>query len=187
MADFILDKPTFVTGAARQTTPGSKMGLATLNHFGVSVRDVERSMTFYRALTGEEPVGRGKWSSVGLGQAAGMKGRATITWAVFRLNNINIDLLQVDEPNTPQAEYALGDKGAMHVCFEVDDLEPIYNRMKEAGMKFYGPFHRVSQAEDGAEQGIDTVVAYFEGPDGEKLELIAPTGPFVRKERLARK
>jgi hypothetical protein len=75
----------------------------------------------------------------------------------------------------------------MHVCFEIDDLEPIYNRMKEAEMKFYGPFHRVSQAEDGAEQGIDTVVAYFEGPDGEKLELIAPTGPVVRKERLVRK
>jgi catechol 2,3-dioxygenase-like lactoylglutathione lyase family enzyme len=74
MADLILDKPTFVGGAARQKTLGSNMGLATLNHFGVSVRDVERSIAFYKALTGEEPIGRGKWSSVGLGQAAGMKG-----------------------------------------------------------------------------------------------------------------
>ena len=74
----------------------------------------------------------------------------------------------------------------MHASFEVDDLEPVFRRMLEAGIKFNGPFHRVSQEEDGADEGIGTAVASFDGPDGEKLELIAPEGPFVRKERMAK-
>jgi hypothetical protein len=40
------------------------------------------------ALTGEGPAGRGKWSSVGLGKAAGMQGRATISWAVFHIMEV---------------------------------------------------------------------------------------------------
>jgi catechol 2,3-dioxygenase-like lactoylglutathione lyase family enzyme len=75
----------------------------------------------------------------------------------------------------------------MHACFEVDDLEPVFKRMQDAGIKLYRPFHRVSEVEDGEDQGIGTVFAYFDGPDGEKLELVALQGPFVRKERMAKK
>jgi hypothetical protein len=75
----------------------------------------------------------------------------------------------------------------MHACFEVEDLQPVFKRTQDAGIKFYGPFHRVSrEEEDGAEKGIGTVVASFDGPDGERLELIAPQGLFVRKERKSK-
>ncbi|MDQ3835968.1 MAG: hypothetical protein M3270_03420 [Thermoproteota archaeon] len=58
--------------------------------------------------------------------------------------------------------------------------------MQEAGIRFLRPFHRISRSEDSANEGIGTVVASFDGPDGEKLELIAPQGPFVRMERMAK-
>lgn len=167
---------------SNQNPPSTTIGLNILNHFGVAVSNLDRSIAFYRALTGEEPSGRGTWSSEGLGLAAGAGGKATIEWAAFQLGNVNIDLLQVDEPQTQPANYKLAQPGAMHACFEVDDLEAVFERMRTAGIQFYGPWHKVSAQEDGALEGVGVVVAYFAGPDGEHLELIAPTGPFIRKE-----
>ena len=192
--DEIEDKPpTSSTNDSKQAVPQTTFGLVTLNHFGISVRDLDRSIAFYRALTGQEPAATGTWSSRGLGSAAGIGGsrsmRAAIRWATFRINNVNIDLLQVkkeEEPDLSLAKHSLGELGAMHACFEVEDLESVFKRMQDAGIKFHGPFHRVSHDEDGAEEGIGTIVASFDGPDGERLELIAPQGPFVRVERMAK-
>jgi catechol 2,3-dioxygenase-like lactoylglutathione lyase family enzyme len=192
--DEIEDKPpTSSTNDSKQAVPQTTFGLVTLNHFGISVRDLDRSIAFYRALTGQEPAATGTWSSTGLDSAAGIGGsrsrRAAIRWATFRINNVNIDILQVkkeEEPDLSLAKHSLGELGAMHACFEVEDLESVFKRMQDAGIKFHGPFHRISHDEDGAEEGIGTVVASFDGPDGEWLELIAPQGPFVRVERMAK-
>jgi len=192
--DEIEDKPTTSsTNDSKQAVPQTTFGLVTLNHFGISVRDLDRSIAFYRALTGQEPAATGTWSSTGLDSAAGNGGSrsrgAAIRWATFRINNVNIDILQVnkeEEPDLSLAKHSLGELGAMHACFEVEDLESVFKRMQDAGIKFHGPFHRISHDEDGAEEGIGTVVASFDGPDGERLELIAPQGPFVRVERMAK-
>ena len=192
--DEIEDKPpTSSTNDSKQAVPQTTFGLVTLNHFGISVRDLDRSIAFYRALTGQEPAATGTWSSTGLDSAAGIGGsrsrRAAIRWATFHINNVNIDILQVnkeEEPDLSLAKHSLGELGAMHACFEVEDLESVFKRMQDAGIKFHGPFHRISHDEDGAEEGIGTVVASFDGPDGERLELIAPQGPFVRVERMAK-
>ena len=189
----IEDKPpTSSAKDSKQVIPQTTFGLVTLNHFGISVRDLDRSIAFYRALTGQEPAATGNWSSTGLGSASGIgdsRSKAAISWATFRINNVNIDLLQTkkeEEPDPPLAKHSLGELGAMHACFEVEDLEPVFKRMQDAGIKFHGPFHRISRDEDGAEEGIGTVVASFDGPDGERLELIAPQGPFVRVEWMAK-
>jgi catechol 2,3-dioxygenase-like lactoylglutathione lyase family enzyme len=181
----------------KQINPQTTFGLVTLNHFGISVRDLDRSIEFYWALTGQEPAAIGTWSSPSLDSAAGISDsrsrRAVIRWATFRINNVNIDLLQVkkdeeekEESDSSRANHSLGELGAMHACFEVKDLEPVFKRMQDAGIKFHGPFHRVSHEEDGAEEGIGTIVASFDGPDGERLEMIAPQGPFMRVEHMAK-
>src|SRR5215210_6698692 len=188
------NSPNFSANDSKRAIPQTTFGLVTLNHFGISVRDLDRSIAFYRALTGQEPAATGNWSSTGLGSAAGTgdsSKRAAIRWATFHINNVNIDLVQIkkeneEEPDLSLAKHSLGELGAMHACFEVDDLEPVFKRMQDAGIKFHGPFHRISHDEDGAEEGIGTVVASFNGPDGERLELIAPQGPFVRKEWMGK-
>jgi hypothetical protein len=56
----IPDKPsTYSVKDSKQAVPQTTFGLATLNHFGISVRDLDRSIAFYRALTGQEPAGTG--------------------------------------------------------------------------------------------------------------------------------
>lgn len=179
----MLQKPAHQqdAGQSEQAMTGPGIGLGTLNHFGVAVRDLERSIAFYRALTGREPAARGVWAGDDLGKAAGVDGRAQITWALFRLSNANIDLLQVDAPQSPAASYQLGQPGAMHACFEVDDLAAVFERMEAAGFRFHGPWHRVTKTGDGAELGEGVVLAYFDGPDGEHLELNQSAPPFVRE------
>lgn len=67
----------------------------------------------------------------------------------------------------------------MHLCFEVVDLDAVYNRMREAGIAFHGEpivFEAVDQLTD----GIGTAMAYFDDPDGSHLEIMAPMGSFKR-------
>jgi catechol 2,3-dioxygenase-like lactoylglutathione lyase family enzyme len=194
MNEFVDNRMTSSAKDSTQAVPQTKFGLVTLNHFGISVEDLDRSIAFYRALTGQEPEATGNWSSTGLGSASGIgdsSRKVAIGWATFCINNVNIDLVRIkkeseEEADLPLAKHSLGEYGVMHASFEVEDLEPVFKRMEDAGIKFHGPFHRISREEDGAENGIGTTVASFDGPDGEKLELIAPQGPFVRKERMAK-
>ena len=74
------------------------------------------------------------------------------------------------------------DISAMHLCFEVDDLDSVYQRMRDAGLSFSGePI--VFEDADGLKNGAGTAVAYFDDPDGTHLEIIAPQEPFKRKQR----
>ncbi|MDQ3835967.1 MAG: hypothetical protein M3270_03415 [Thermoproteota archaeon] len=116
----------------KQVIPQATFGLITLNHFGISVRDLDHSIMFYRALTDQEPAATGTWSSTALDKATGIEGRgddggssssrkAAIGWATFHINNVNIDLIQIkngDDPELSREKHSLGELGAMHACFE---------------------------------------------------------------------
>ena len=58
--------------------------------------------------------------------------KVLIRYANVHLANPNIDLLQYDEPKVKKASYDNSDIGAMHLCFEVDDLDAVYQRMRDA-------------------------------------------------------
>lgn len=165
-----------------QRPPSHEIGLDTLSHFGVGVSDLAESIEFYSALSGNEPAATGTWSSEGLGDAVGVDGTSTIDWAVVHLGNANVDLLEVQEPEQDDEEYRMAGYGGLHACFEVEDLPAVYDRMEDAGIEFRGPWHEVTQEKDDTEEGVGSIVAYFDGPDGEHLELIQPTGPFRRRE-----
>ena len=58
--DEIVDKcPISSAKDSKQAIPQTTFGLGNLNHFGISVEDLDRSIAFYRALTGREPVATG--------------------------------------------------------------------------------------------------------------------------------
>ncbi|WP_244610546.1 VOC family protein [Microvirga pakistanensis] len=162
-----------------QKVPSKPIGLRRANHAGIVVSDLEASIRFYEALTGTKITNK---DAIGGPRMASVQGldKVLIRYANVPLDNINIDLLQYEEPAPKKASYASNEIGAMHLCFEVDDLQAIYRRMREAGITFQGePI--VFEASDGPRDGIGTAVAYFDDPDGTHLEIIAPAGPFTRK------
>lgn len=144
--------------------------------------DPDESVEFYAALSGNQPSARGAWSSDGLGDAVCVDGESTVEWTATSLGNANVDLLEVREPDQDDEEYRMAGYGGLHAGFEVEDLLAVYDRMEEAGVGFAGPWHEVTEEEDGAEEGVGSIVASVDCPDGEHLELIQPTGPFRRRE-----
>jgi catechol 2,3-dioxygenase-like lactoylglutathione lyase family enzyme len=106
--------------------------------------------------------------------------KTLIRYATVHLENLNIGLLEYEEPQSEKVTYTNAQISAMHLCFEVDNLESAVKRLQDAGVVFHGePI--TFQAEDGLKAGIGTGVAYFKDPDGTNLEIIGPVGPFKRK------
>jgi catechol 2,3-dioxygenase-like lactoylglutathione lyase family enzyme len=162
-----------------QTIPATPIGLNRANHVGIVTSNLDQSIKFYEALTGTKIVNK---DVIGGRRMAAVQGldKVLIRYANLQLQNLNIDLLEYEQPAPKRSTYAANDIGAMHLCFEVDDIDAIYQRMRDAGLIFQGePI--VFEAEDQLKAGIGTAVAYFDDPDGTHLEIIAPMGPFKRK------
>ncbi|MFK3983960.1 VOC family protein [Micromonospora sp. NPDC050397] len=161
------------------TTPDSTFGLDTAAHVGISVSDLDRSVAFYRALTGLEPVvdnesihGRGFAYSQGLP-------RTKLRYATFQLRNLGIDLIEFEDPVGDPGQSAANRPGSIHLCFQVDDLHSVHQRMREAGYEFLGEPYTFAADEVTPPDAVGTEVAYFNDPDGANLELIAPKGGFA--------
>ncbi|MFC6021295.1 VOC family protein [Plantactinospora solaniradicis] len=156
------------------------IGLRTAAHVGISVADLDRSVAFYQVLTGVEPVVRDEtMHGAGFARSQGLAS-TRLRYATFRLSNLGIDLIQFLEPAGQPAELAANRPGSMHLCFEVDDLSAVYDRMRNAGLDFLGPPYTFTAQEVSPPEAAGTEVAYFNDPDGTNLELIAPKGGFAR-------
>jgi catechol 2,3-dioxygenase-like lactoylglutathione lyase family enzyme len=162
-----------------QSSPTEPIGLNRANHVGIVVSDLDASIRFYEALTGTKVVNK---DVVGGPRMAAVQGldQVLIRYANVHLANLNIDLLQYDQPLPKTARYGGNEISAMHLCFEVDDLDAVYRRMRQAGIAFQGE-PMTFGPDDMLKKGIGTKVAYFDDPDGTHLEIIQPAGPFQRE------
>lgn len=153
------------------------IGVTLVNHVGIACGDLDRTVAFYRTITGREPNASGDADSEGLGGAMGYD-HVVLRWATMRLDNINLDLLEFEVPEPDAGSMPIGANGALHLCFECTDVDAVRSRLEAEGFVFDGPTHDGEPDEDGT-PGLR--LAYFTGPDGEHLELIRPTGSFLRE------
>lgn len=146
------------------------VALNGLNHIGMTVRDLDRTLAFYREAFGLEPVIRAVGENADISRSVGLEGEnARIEYAFLDLGNTRIEVLQYDRPRGEQ-EYARRscDVGAFHVCFDVDDLDAKYAQLKSMGLDFVSePI--VLDGEQGALAGLRYV--YFRDPDGLMLQM----------------
>jgi catechol 2,3-dioxygenase-like lactoylglutathione lyase family enzyme len=112
-------------------------------------------------------------------QLDGSSSGTEMRYATVQLDNINIDMIEFREPEMGTAKALPDDRGSMHLCFEVDDIQSVYDRLVAAGIEFDAPPFEFS--EQNAAHAGGTKVAYFSDPDGVNLELIQPApGSFRR-------
>ncbi|MBO9594164.1 MAG: VOC family protein [Niabella sp.] len=157
----------------------STNGFSRANHVGITVKNLETSIAFYEALTGLKISNRDEIGGERMARVQGLED-TRIRYANLHLDNLNIDILEYMIPEAEQASYKNNQISAMHLCFEVDDMEAALKRLKEIGVEPEGaPI--VFREEDGLTSGLGTAVVYFRDPDGTNLELIAPQGPFKRR------
>ena len=154
-------------------------GFTRANHVGITVKNLEKSIVFYEALTGTKVSNIDEIGGQRIAKTQGLSD-TKIKYANLHLDNLNIDILEYVLPESEQASYKNNQISAMHLCFEVDNIEDAIQRLKEIGVEPDGePI--TFQEEDGLKSGFGTAVAYFQDPDGTNLEIIAPQGPFKRK------
>ncbi len=156
-------------------------GFSRANHVGITVSNLEKSIAFYEALTGTKISNKDEIGGPRMAKTQGLED-TLIKYANLHLDNLNIDILEYVLPVPEKTSYQNNQISAMHLCFEVDDIAAAIQRLKEIGVEPEGePI--VFQQEDGLKSGFGTAVAYFQDPDGTNLEIIAPKGPFRRKNR----
>lgn len=154
-------------------------GFTRANHVGITVKNLEKSIAFYEALTGTKVSNIDIIGGERMAKTQGLND-TRIKFANLHLDNLNLDILEYVVPESEQASYSNNQISAMHLCFEVDNIDEAMQRLKEIGIEPDGePI--VFEEADGLKSGYGTAVAYFRDPDGTNLEIIAPQGPFKRK------
>jgi catechol 2,3-dioxygenase-like lactoylglutathione lyase family enzyme len=135
-----------------------------VEHFGLTVSDLERSVAFYRALLGVDPFYRAIEERPCLGGIVGYPG-CRLAIADFRLPGTTtfLELLQYLDPEGDRVNMETKNPGIAHLCFVVSDLSAEFGRIRGLGGAFRsdGPVDRA----DGGR------AAYFRDPDGFSVEL----------------
>lgn len=133
-----------------------------IHHSAISVKDLDRSLAFYRDVLGMELVkcidcGEGS----GLGEVVGLPGcKARI--AKLRCGATFLELFEYSEPRGRPLERTQADHGPSHLGLSSTDIQADYARLKQHDVHFYSP---------PIEYRPGVWNAYFYGPDGETCEL----------------
>jgi glyoxylase I family protein len=143
-----------------------------INHVSVTTADLGRSLAFYADLLGLEVLGRGESHSRQLESVIGL-GPLRLRWAELDLGAPSfLELFEYVAPRgTPLSQRTLSqrtsDAGAVHFALTVDDLDALYPRLLEAGVRMRSAPVRLRT---GTWVGAQAV--YVLDPDGATVELV---------------
>lgn len=138
-------------------------------HSGVTVKDLDVSIPFYRDVLGlellkQEPVRKSR------GERLGVPG-AVIRIAVFAIpgTDASLELIQYIDPPSPNAYgHPVNALGQVHIAFRVKDIVSKIEDMKAKGVVFVADEYET--VTDGPLTGWKWI--YFKDPDGTNMELI---------------
>jgi catechol 2,3-dioxygenase-like lactoylglutathione lyase family enzyme len=137
-----------------------------VRHIGIVVRDLDRSLAFYRDLLGLEIVRQMDERGPFLDAILAMNGAKVRTVKLAAPGDgVQIELLAFSEP-APQIADApnLARVGPTHVAFTVEDLDGLHRRLAAAGTQFTT---EPQTSPDGRAK-----VTFCRDPDGTALELV---------------
>ena len=136
-----------------------------INHIGMSVKSLDRSIAFYRDLLGMEIVIEPVSFSGPIYEAVlGLRGAAGKV-AVVRKAGMEIELFEFSTPSpqSPVEDRQVCEHGISHFSFEVADIDREYERLRAAGVVFHCPPQNFQDA---------ALATYARDPDGNVFELV---------------
>lgn len=145
--------------------------ISGINHTGLHVRDLERSIAFYRDLIGLELLAQRESRADYVADIVGYPGAVIkMAWLRHPSGGPILELLQYVEPAGTPVDTATPNPGTAHVCFNVTDIHAAVERLRAAGVRFKSP------APVAVTHGINksAYAIYFTDPDGITLEMIQP-------------
>jgi catechol 2,3-dioxygenase-like lactoylglutathione lyase family enzyme len=141
-----------------------------VDHVGITVSDLSRSIAFYARHFGLRESARGELLGPEAAAAVGVPG-AALTWVLLEGGGTRVELLEYRAPRDGHPDAPRNhDVGAAHVCFRVEDLAAACAALRADGVDVLTPY-------------ADPPFAYARDPDGITVELVqrdAPPGAAPR-------
>lgn len=133
-----------------------------MDHVGLSVKNMEKAISFYRDVIGMEKV-FDRHFDISLEDIIGEKG-AKARIVHMRLQDSVVELFDYQNPEArpPYREQSQSDYGLIHIGFAVRDFQKTHERLKARGIKFLGKPVEIRP-------GVH--VAYFHGVEYEICEM----------------
>jgi catechol 2,3-dioxygenase-like lactoylglutathione lyase family enzyme len=152
--------------AARRDSPYA------LQHVGLTVSDLERSLSWYAEVlggdAGEITVAEGRE----LARALRVGDHVSLRFAFLETGNTLLELIEYAAPHGERSPRRNCDVGAVHVCFTVDDITAVHERLSRLGVAFSSDPLPLTR---GRLRGARYV--YFTDPDGIQLQLLQDPSP----------
>lgn len=141
-------------------------------HIGITVTNLENSLNFYQNILGLSYKGQmimeGASTDVLFGEE-GCKVKVAYLEGGKGIHTPLIELLEFMAPTTKKNNHGLDQIGISEICFQVEYIDLLYERLKEKGVEFLS----TPQYFDLTSQGFGKSKAvYFKDPDGIILEMI---------------
>ncbi|MFN8377389.1 MAG: VOC family protein [Anaerolineae bacterium] len=145
------------------------MGIVGAHHTSYTVRDMAASLAFYRDLLGfsvvnERPAVTSQYfrDIIGMPEAVVYAVLLEIPGSSHRL-----ELFEYKQPKgTPQSLTPTSNPGSSHVCYLVDDLPSLYERLKASGCEFISAPIYLNEGPNAGGWAL-----YMKDPDGTPIEL----------------
>lgn len=138
------------------------------NHVGITVHDLEASITFYRDLLGLQFLGRQEREGTDLGQILGYPS-ARIRMAFLRpFGTVDpvLELIEVVSPAGTPLDVDTANPGSVHLTFDVTNLDATHADLVARGVTFLSaPVTLASGVNAGARN------VYCLDPDGVRIAL----------------
>jgi len=132
-----------------------------IHHTGITVRNLEESIAFYKKVFGFEHVGGCDLTVEAEGEMKGVQ----IRIAFLRAGEDSVELLEYLKPKTVDTVKQVPWRpGSQHVSFKVSDIWGIYERNRDEVNFMSAPIDYKSEE-------IDTTWVYLWDPNGTILEL----------------
>jgi len=147
--------------------------IGSVHHTGLTVRNLERSIAFYREILDCTVILEQEKTGGYLAEIVGYPD-ASVKMAMLHdpAGHHIIELFQYLSPEMLIAELEPRKIGNAHLCFLVEDLDSIYARIQDKGVAFISGPVRV---DTGANAG--GAALYMKDPDGITIELFQPAFP----------
>jgi catechol 2,3-dioxygenase-like lactoylglutathione lyase family enzyme len=146
------------------------MTVSRIDHVGITVFDVDRSLVFYRDLLGLRVISD---STVTGPEVAELLGLDSAQLRIADLDSGDgrvVELIQYVEPRGRRIGYESRDSATMHFALTVDDLAAVHERLTIAGASIVSRRPVTISEPGGAFDGA--ICLYVRDPDGVVLELV---------------
>ena len=145
--------------------------VTSFNHSGIVVQDLDAMVAFYRDTLGLSVIREVESVAPPEGNHTGIPGSRRMLVFVGKPEGEHVlELVHYRQPESPDGRLERNQLGASHVCFNVEGLADLHQRLTADGIRFVTP-PIYKDLPDGARTGI----CYAQDPEGNWLEFVERT------------